>query len=321
MYATFRAQLRTVTLPQTRYLNKPTTETYNDLAKQSNFTPESITLPSGIQAHWLGDKNAKTTFVYFHGGGYVMPATIAHLQYLLALVNSLSSAGQSINCLVLAYTLAPEGEFPTQLREAVELLNHLVTAEHRAASSLILGGDSAGGNLTLSVLSHALHPHAAVPKLAAAEPFRAALLVSPWVSFDTCHASYARNAECDILPAPTLLRWSSMFLGKAKRAGIVMGDSYSEPLLAEPGWWAGASGVVDEVLVWFGGGEVFEDGIRAFVEKFTEGWVAGGGERKKVDVIVTPRNAHDEPIFDLLLGQKTKGPAAVAIDEWVKARL
>ena len=321
MYAAFRAQLSSLTLPQTRYLNKPTTETYNDLAKQSNFAPESITLPSGIQAHWLGDKNAKTTFVYFHGGGYVMPATIAHMQFLLALVNGLSSAGQSINCLLLAYTLSPEAEFPTQLVQSAELLNYLLTTEKRAPSSLILGGDSAGANLALSVLSHTLHPHPAVPKIAATEPFCGILLVSPWVSFDVCHESYHRNAESDILPPITLQRWSSMFLGKNMRAGIIMGNSYSEPLLAEPEWWSGASKAVSEVLIWYGGGEVFEDGITAFVEKFTEGWVAGGGDKKKIDVVITPRNAHDEPIFDMLLGQKTKGPAAAAIDEWVKARL
>lgn len=228
---------------------------------------------------------------------------------------------------MLAYTLAPEAEYPTQLCQAAELLHYLINTEHRSPSSLIIGGDSAGGNLTLSLLSHILHPHPgrpnapSIPQITLSSPLRGALLYSPWVSFGTNHKSYIKNAESDILPPSTLINWSSMFLGSSKRAGIVMGDSYSEPLLAETSWWSGASRAVDEVMIWGGGGEVFEDGLTAFAEKFTEGWVQGGGDKKKVTFLLTPRSAHDEPIIDVLLGYKNKGPAAIAIEDWVKARL
>jgi len=301
-----------------------TTHIYHSLAKEKNFTPQSIDLPSGVQAHWLGDRNAQVTLVFFHGGGYVHPAMHGHFQYLDSLIKLFTDLGHSFSCVVLAYTLAPEAEYPTQLAQAAELLHHLIETEHRSPSSLIIGGDSAGGNLTLSVLSHILHPHPGsphVPKITLSGAIRGALLISPWVSFDCSHPSYKKNAESDILHKRPITYWASLFLGSSEQEGIVMGDSYSEPLLAEPNWWSGAHKVVDEVMIWGGGGEVFEDGIKAFASKFVDGWTHGGGDRKKVSLVFSPKLGHDEPIVDVEFKYKTKGPGAIAIEGWVKARL
>jgi len=300
-----------------------TTHTYNSLAKKKNFTPQSTDLPSGVQAHWLGDRNAQVTLVYFHGGGYVNPAARSHLQYLEGLVKLFTDQGHSFSCVVLAYSLAPEAEYPTQLAQAAELLHHLLETEHRSPASLIIGGDSAGGNLTLSVLSHILHPHPDaphVPKIPLSGPIGGALLLSPWVSFDCSHPSYKRNAESDTLPKQAITYWASLFLGSSKREGVVMGDTYSEPLVAESHWWSGAHNVVDEVIIWAGGGEVFEDGIKAFASKFIDGWTHGGGDRKKINLVVSPRLGHGEPILDIELRCK-KGPGAIALEDWVKTRL
>jgi acetyl esterase/lipase len=222
---------------------------------------------------------------------------------------------------VLAYTLAPDAEFPTQLSEAVSLFKHLDKTLTRSPSSLILAGDSAGGNLVLSLLSHILHPHPSVPALELNAPFKAVLLISPWVSFSTEHPSYTTNAETDIFDHTPLTMWAKAFLGNSQRQGITMGDSYSEPLLAETSWWSGSSKVANEVLFWTGGGELFVDGIRAFAEKFTEGWTSGGGERQKVQVLVGERMAHEEMILDVILGMKKKGQGALQVEEWVKSKL
>lgn len=56
-----------MTVAQTRLSSKSTTEAYYEYAKLNNFAPESLDLPNGLQAHWLGDKNAATTLVDFHG--------------------------------------------------------------------------------------------------------------------------------------------------------------------------------------------------------------------------------------------------------------
>lgn len=56
-----------MTFAQTRLLNKSSTEAYYDFVKSKKFVPESIDLKNGVQAHWLGDRNAAITIVYFHG--------------------------------------------------------------------------------------------------------------------------------------------------------------------------------------------------------------------------------------------------------------
>lgn len=48
---------------------------------------------------------------------------------------------------------------------------------------IIIGGDSAGGNLTLSVLSHLMHPRSDVQEYKLTEPFRGTMLISPWIAF------------------------------------------------------------------------------------------------------------------------------------------
>lgn len=63
-----RTQLGSLNLAQDRYMNPSnTTPTYLAFAKDNGFAPESITLPSGTQAHWFGNKSAKQVVIYYHG--------------------------------------------------------------------------------------------------------------------------------------------------------------------------------------------------------------------------------------------------------------
>jgi hypothetical protein len=67
MFAMMRTQLGNLTLAQDRYMNGTTTPVYLKFCKDHGITPDSITLPSGTQAHWIGNKNAKKVLIYFHG--------------------------------------------------------------------------------------------------------------------------------------------------------------------------------------------------------------------------------------------------------------
>lgn len=62
-----RTQLGNLNLAQERYLSPLTTPAYIKFAEKSGFTPETITLPSDTQAHWIGNKNAKKVILYYHG--------------------------------------------------------------------------------------------------------------------------------------------------------------------------------------------------------------------------------------------------------------
>ncbi|KAK5275609.1 hypothetical protein LTR16_012315, partial [Cryomyces antarcticus] len=115
--------------------------------------------------------------------------------------------------------------------------------EGKKPSDIIIGGDSAGGNLTLALMSHLLHPHPKLPKLELSEPLRAAVLISPWVRFATTDDSARRNATSDMLPPAAAQRWSEAFLGGARL------DEYNQPTIADDDWFKGLENVVSEILV------------------------------------------------------------------------
>jgi hypothetical protein len=65
LFAMFRTNLGNLTLAEDRYMNGgSSTPTYIKYAEQHRFRPESLTLPSGTQAHWFGSKSAKKVLVY-----------------------------------------------------------------------------------------------------------------------------------------------------------------------------------------------------------------------------------------------------------------
>ncbi|KAF1999871.1 alpha/beta-hydrolase [Amniculicola lignicola CBS 123094] len=317
MFSMIRTQLGSLNLAQDRYLNPLTTPTYLKYCKDNGITPDSITLPSGVQAHWLGDRSAKKTILYFHGGGYVLPMGPGHLAVLQDIRKTLEAAGSPTSILILAYSLAPERTYPTQLREAVELLRHMTETEGRDPSTLTLGGDSAGGNLTLSVLSHLAHPHPEIPALQLSTKLHAAFLLSPWCSFNMHTPSFEANAEKDMFDSRALGRWSSAFLASSSPFA---GDFYSEPVLAPASWWEGAADVVEEVLIWGGGNEILLDGIEEFARRFEKGF---GGKGGKVSAIITPGAAHVEMVVEPMLGYKGDSGtgSAEVVRGWMRAKL
>lgn len=67
MYSMIRTQLRNLSIEQAQYVNKPTTDVYLDFVKSNKLPDVSVELGNGARAHWLGDKNAKVSLVFFHG--------------------------------------------------------------------------------------------------------------------------------------------------------------------------------------------------------------------------------------------------------------
>ena len=161
---------------------------------------------------------------------------------------------------MLAYTLAPHRTYPGQLQQAVNLLSHLLNEEGLSPENIAIGGDSAGANLCLGILSHILHPHPLIPplKLSEGKSLAAVILMCPWVSFDMKRwASVRRNALKDCLSIPMNDDWSASFLGGAPI------DAYNEPLClsADDPWWQGLDRVVENVLILAGEDEILLDSI------------------------------------------------------------
>lgn len=231
--------------------------------------------------------------------------------------DTLAAQGTDTAVLFLAYGLAPEHKYPTQLIQAVEALRYLVRTTGRTPSDISLGGDSAGGNMVIGVLSHLAHPHPEIPALPLPTKLHAALLMSPWCSFNTHTRAYETNAEKDLFDRRALERWSTAFLGSDSPFA---GDFYNEPVTAPSWWWEGTASVIDEVLVWAGANEILIDSIEAWTERFTKGF---GGQGGRVNTITTPKAAHMEPILELILGYKGDSGTggATAIQDWARAKL
>jgi acetyl esterase/lipase len=65
---------------------------------------------------------------------------------------------------------------------------------------IITGGDSAGANLALGVISVLLHSLEGIQPLRITAPLAGILLISPWVSFSTESQSFVKNANRDVIP-------------------------------------------------------------------------------------------------------------------------
>lgn len=125
------------------------------------------------------------TMIWFHGGGWVLGSIETHDN----VCRFLAQAGPLL-VVSVEYRLAPEHKSPAQQQDAMAALRWASAqiAEHGGdPARIILGGDSAGGNLAALA---ALEARAAGPKLAGQ------LLVYPVTDYPAdAHASYAENAD------------------------------------------------------------------------------------------------------------------------------
>lgn len=166
---------------------------------------------------WIGNRRkAKKTILFFHGGGYIAALLPGHLEWCWrAYVSAGVEMNTEVAVAVLEYTLCPEARYPVQLRQAVSALTHLLSQGVRPRD-IIIGGDSAGGNLTAQLLTHLLEPHPTVPRVVLSEKLLGAFLVSPWLSRHTNHASFTENSWIDMLSGPTVDKCVKELLGLAR---------------------------------------------------------------------------------------------------------
>lgn len=238
-------------------------------------------------------------------------------EFMFQVVSLLASQGKSVAVLMLSYDLAPTAVYPRQLQQAAALLNHVLLDLKVAPSNIVLTGDSAGANLVIGLLSHISHPHPStvvpIAKVELHENFRAAVLISPWVSFDTSDDSFTRNANKDCIGVGAGKQWSSAWIGEAW-PHTQISDYYNQAITAPESWWEGLK--VDKALMVAGGEEVLVDGIKKFAAKL----IAGAGA-DKVEFVVVPDEYHDQPSIDLQFGYTEDGQQAKLIKSWIGSKL
>lgn len=231
---------------------------YEKYARSIRIAPTTVAFGSnGAKGHWIGNKDAKHVLIWYHGGGFCSPANAGYFKFLNDLVEASGKVGNDLAVFVLTYTLAPHARYPTQLTQAVETLRYIISDTRRRPSEILLGGDSAGGNLAIGVLSHLAHPHPEIPRVDLNEPLAGTVLISPWTSLDEKNSDKDVYSGGDIITPYVGRPWSRHYLGGASR------DNYTDASDAPPSWFE--TYPVEKILVLAGGNEILKSNIDEFV--------------------------------------------------------
>jgi acetyl esterase/lipase len=102
----------------------------------------------GVPCEWVIPRNSLTgqVLLYLHGGGFVFGLTPPHLQMGAHLARNLG-----MRILMVDYRLAPDYPFPAALDDCVTAYRWLLK-QGIVAQNIVVAGDSAGGNLTITAL-------------------------------------------------------------------------------------------------------------------------------------------------------------------------
>jgi len=153
---------------------------------------------------------AKRIILYCHGGGYFW-GNLPAMRNMLARLSSLAGA----RVFSLDYRLAPEAPFPAALDDAVAAYLWLIEDQHIDPGQLAVGGDSAGGGLTLSLMGALKEKGRFLPG--------AAFLFSPWTDLTVSGDSIEANAKNDPVITSAELQWAAQLYlnGKDGRTSLV----------------------------------------------------------------------------------------------------
>jgi acetyl esterase/lipase len=159
-------------------------------------------------------RSSATTILYFHGGAYYLCGASTHRGLCAALAKGCKGRVVSVE-----YRLAPQTAFPGQLLDAftsyLSLLYPPPGSFHGAvrAEEIVLGGDSAGGNLSMALLQLLLQLHRSASGVPVVKfngrdvhvPLPAgASANSGWLDITRSFPSISGNAEFDYLPGPNM---------------------------------------------------------------------------------------------------------------------
>ncbi|KAF2806750.1 alpha/beta-hydrolase [Mytilinidion resinicola] len=245
----------------------PTAVIIETRCKKNNvaWKVEDISNSSGARIHWIGDRSAQKAILWFHGGGFGLPLFDGHVIFLIECQKQLQTRGENVVIALLEYTLTTEAKYPTQYQQGAEALRHVLSKGY-TARNVVMGGDSAGANLALAVISSIMHPHPDIKPLSLSGPLAGLLLNGPWVTFSTDAKSFQDNAAKDIHGVDGLHWFTRKFVNDDEK------NNYTEPLGADISWWKDLP--AKETIVLAGGHELFLTDDREFASKLKDAGVS-----------------------------------------------
>ncbi|KAI9494252.1 Alpha/beta hydrolase fold-3 [Zychaea mexicana] len=203
----------------------------------------------------------------------------------LYVLECLKAKHQMKGCILsVDYSLSPEETYPTAQDNCVNAYRYLVHDLGLSPSRIIVAGDSSGGNLAATVLLR-IRDQRSDPVLATIPPIplpAGCALISPWVTMDLpqrtekYYCDYVRISQIDYYRQNYVPRYDSMEA------------SYREAFIRQP-FISPLHGDFDDfcpTFVSYGGGELFEPQIAAFIDKLEK------QHHVSVTVVSRPKTGH-----------------------------
>jgi epsilon-lactone hydrolase len=139
----------------------------------------------GLPGEWsiAPGSNPSCVLLYFHGGGYCSGSILSHRRLV-------TEAGRAAKARTLAieYRLAPEHPFPAALDDALSAWRFL-EQKGVSAEQIAVGGDSAGGGLTVALINRLKEAGERIPGCA--------WLISPWTDLALSGSTLATKDDVD----------------------------------------------------------------------------------------------------------------------------
>ena len=246
----------------------------------SDIRFESVDI-GGIAGEWslAPGSDPSRVLLFFHGGGYCSGSIVSHRRMV-------SEAGRAAKArtLALGYRLAPEHKFPAALDDALAAW-HFLRKLGIAAGRIAVGGDSAGGNLSATLMIGLRKAGEDLPGCA--------WLVSPWTDLALTGDTLASKDAIDpLIHKPYLKELADAFLPAAMNRR----DPRVSPLYAD---LRGLS----PLLIQVGSAETLLSDATRFAE-------AAGAAEVPVTLQVWPQMIHAWPVWNAKLAA---GREALAI--------
>ena len=142
---------------------------------------------NGVPGEWsiVPGSDPSRILLYLHGGGYCSGSILSHRRLV-------SEAGRAagMRTLAIAYRLAPEHPFPAALTDVMTAWQFL-QSQGIPAARIAIGGDSAGGGLTVASIIRIRDAREDLPACA--------WLVSPWTDLTMSGSTLATKDAVDPL--------------------------------------------------------------------------------------------------------------------------
>ena len=222
--------------------------------------------------------------LYFHGGGFFFGSLQSHRHLVSRLAVAAGVTAVSIN-----YRLAPEHPFPAALEDALGAYRWLL-AQGFPARGIVLGGDSAGGNLAAAAVLKIRDEKLPTPG--------GLFLVSAWLDLTLSGESYeVRAAQDPILSRESMREVTQLYLGQ-----IDHGSPYASPVNGDLAGFP-------PLMIQVGADEVLLSESLAFAQKAALHGV-------DVRLHVWPEMIHAWPLFHSALPQGTRAIAEAGL--WLR---